>query len=79
VSRQLSEIERRRRVYLGDKPPPALSNRTIIVDHDIVCLSSPSPFIAVRAHYGEFPHFTDAEVIALLAERDQPMMRAPKD
>src|SRR5262245_54134412 len=26
TARQLSEIERRRRVYLGDKPPPVLAN-----------------------------------------------------
>src|SRR5438046_10727340 len=31
TARQLSEIERRRRVYLGDKPPPALGGRTIII------------------------------------------------
>jgi putative phosphoribosyl transferase len=78
VSRQLSEIERRRRVYLGDKPPPALSGRTIIiVDDDIVCLSSPSPFIAVRAYYGDFPQLADADVIALLEERHQAMTRPP--
>ena len=125
--RQLSEIERRRRVYLGDKPPPALAGRTIIIVDDgiatgstaraalravrkagagrivlavpvapgdtieqlrtevddIVCLSSPSPFIAVGAHYDEFPQLADADVIALLAERDQAMARppgqAPKD
>src|SRR5215472_310806 len=121
TARQLSEIERRRRVYLGDKPPPALSGRTIIIVDDgiatgstvraalgavrkagvrrivlavpvapedtieqlraevdeIVCLSSPSPFIAVGAHYGEFPQLGDAEVIALLAERHQAMTRPP--
>ena len=42
---------------------------------DIVCLSSPSPFIAVGAHYDEFPQLADADVIALLAERDQAMAR----
>jgi putative phosphoribosyl transferase len=127
TARQLSEIERRRRVYFGDKPRPALGGRTIIIVDDgiatgstaraalravrkagarrivlavplapedtieqlraelddIVCLSSPSPFIAVGAHYGEFPQLSDADVIALLEERHQamtrPLGRAPKD
>jgi putative phosphoribosyl transferase len=121
TARQLSEIERRRRIYLGDKPPPALGSRTVIIVDDgiatgstaraalravrkagarrivlavpvapedtveqlgaevdeIVCLSSPSPFIAVGAHYREFPQLADADVIALLAERRQAMMRPP--
>jgi predicted phosphoribosyltransferase len=77
VSRHLSEIERRRRVYLGDKPPPALSGRTIIIVDDIVCPSSPSPFVAVGAHYGAFPQLVDADVIALLEERYQAMTRPP--
>jgi putative phosphoribosyl transferase len=121
TARQLSEIERRRRVYLGDKPPPALIRQTIIIVDDgiatgstvraalgavrkagaqkivlavpvapedtieqlraevddIVCLSAPSPFIAVGAHYGEFPQLADADVIALLAERHQAMTRPP--
>jgi putative phosphoribosyl transferase len=127
TARQLSEIERRRRVYLGDKPPPALAGRTIIIVDDgiatgstaraalravrkagagrillaipvapedtieqlgaevdeIVCLLSPSPFIAVGAHYGAFPQLADADVIALLEQRHQAMTRppgqAPKD
>ncbi len=121
TARQLTEIERRRRVYLGDKPPPALSGRTIIIVDDgiatgstaraalravrkagarrivltvpvapedtieqlraevddIVCLSSPSPFIAVGAHYSEFPQLADVDVIALLEERRQAMTRPP--
>ena len=127
TARQLSEIERRRRIYLGDKPPPALGSRTVIIVDDgiatgstaraalravkkagarrivlavpvapedtitqlaaevdeIVCLSSPSPFIAVGAHYDEFPQLADADVIALLAERHLAMTRPtgqlPKD
>src|SRR5260370_15638765 len=38
--RQLSEIERRRRVYLGDKPPPALAGRTIIIVDDGIATGS---------------------------------------
>jgi len=127
TARQLSEIERRRRIYLGDKPPPVLGGRTIIIVDDgiatgstaraalravrkagargivlavplapedtieqlgaevdeIVCLLSPSPFIAVGAHYGEFRQVADTEVIALVAERHQAMTRPigqlPKD
>ena len=37
------------------------------------------PFIAVGAHYSEFPQLADAAVIALVEERDQAMTRAPKD
>ena len=121
TARQLSEIERRRRVYLGDKPPPVLAGRTIIIvddgiatgstvraalgavrkagarrivlavpvapedtiEHiraevdDIVCLSSPCPFVAVGAHYGDFPQLADSDVIALLAERRRAMTRPP--
>src|ERR1044071_3259737 len=33
-ARQLVEIERRRRQYVGDRPPPALAGRTIIVVDD---------------------------------------------
>jgi len=121
TARQLSEIERRRRIYLGDRPPPALSGRTIIIVDDgiatgstaraalravrkagarrivlavpvapedtinqlraevdgIFCLLSPSPFIAVGAHYGEFPQLADADVIALLAARHRALRRSP--
>jgi putative phosphoribosyl transferase len=121
TARQLSEIERRRRIYLGDRPPPALSGRRIIIVDDgiatgstaraalravrkagarrivlavpvapedtikqlraevddIFCLLSPSPFIAVGAHYGEFPQLADADVIALLAARHQALRRSP--
>src|SRR5205809_5917176 len=40
TARQLSEIERRRRVYLGDKPPPALAGRTIIIVDDGIATGS---------------------------------------
>jgi putative phosphoribosyl transferase len=118
---QLQEIERRRRVYLGDKPPVPLAGRTVIIVDDgiatgstvraalravrkagagrivlavpvapedtierlrptvdeIVCLSSPSPFVAVGAHYAEFPQLADADVVALLEERHRAMTRSP--
>lgn len=34
TARQLGEIERRRRAYLGDRRPPAVSGRTVIVVDD---------------------------------------------
>lgn len=34
---------------------------------DVVCLSTPEPFYAVGAHYGDFDQTSDAEVIELLA------------
>jgi putative phosphoribosyl transferase len=33
----------------------------------VVCLSSPDPFMAVGAHYLDFSQTTDAEVVELLA------------
>src|ERR1700732_2613258 len=95
TARQLEEIERRRKVYLGDRTPVPLAGRTVIVVDDgiatgstvrsalraiartgagkivlavplapedaleelrkevdeIICLSTPRPFLAVGAHY----------------------------
>jgi putative phosphoribosyl transferase len=34
---------------------------------EIVCLSTPEPFYAVGAHYGDFDQTSDDEVIGLLA------------
>jgi putative phosphoribosyl transferase len=110
--RQLAEIERRRRRYVGERPATPLRGRTtIVVDDgiatggtvraalrgvagshpahlvlavpvapansladlasdcdDIVCLSTPEPFYAVGAHYGDFTQTEDDEVIRLLEE-----------
>jgi putative phosphoribosyl transferase len=41
TARQLSEIERRRRVYLGDRPPPLLTGRTIIIVDDGIATAAP--------------------------------------
>src|SRR5712692_10273493 len=123
TARQLKEIERRRRIYLGDRPPVSLTGRTVIIVDDgiatgstvraalcavrkagagkivlavpvapedtierlraevdeIVCVFSPSPFIAVGAHYDEFPQLTDADVVALLKERHQAMTRSARE
>jgi len=113
TARQLEEIERRRKVYLGDRTPVPLAGRTIIVVDDgiatgstvrtalraigragagkivlavpvapedalkelrkevgeIICLSTPRPFLSVGAHYAEFGQLADADVISLLEER----------
>ena len=120
TARQLGEIERRRKLYLGDRPPVPLAGRTVIVVDDgiatgstvrtalrairnagagkivlavpvaprdaldelrgevdeIICLSIPSPFIAVGAHYAEFAQLADADVILLLEERHKRMAHA---
>jgi putative phosphoribosyl transferase len=43
---------------------------------ELVCLSSPHPFIAVGAHYAKFSQLGDDEVVALLEERHQAMTRS---
>jgi hypothetical protein len=39
-------------------------------------LSTPSPFLAVGAHYAEFGQLADADVISLLEERQRRMARS---
>jgi putative phosphoribosyl transferase len=39
---------------------------------DLVCLSTPSVFVAVGLHYEEFGQTTDGEVVALLARAQRP-------
>jgi putative phosphoribosyl transferase len=117
TARQLEEIERRRILYLGDRPAVPLAGKTVIVVDDgiatgstvrtalrairnagagkivlavpvaptdtvdelrrevdeMICLSTPSPFIAVGAHYAEFAQLADADVISLLEERHRRM------
>jgi putative phosphoribosyl transferase len=121
TARQLHEIERLRRIYLGDRPSVPLAGRVVIIVDDgvatgstmraalravtnagaartvlavpvapedtierlraeadeIVCISSPNPFVAVGAHYHEFPQLADADVVALLEERHRAMTRSP--
>ena len=120
TARQLEEIERRRKVYFGDRPPVPLAGRTVIVVDDgiatgstvrtalraigragagkivlavpvaprdaleelrkevdeIICLSTPSPFLAVGAHYAKFGQLADADVISLLEKRHRRMARS---
>ncbi|HVY49997.1 MAG TPA: phosphoribosyltransferase [Devosia sp.] len=109
--RQLAEIERRRRAYVGERPPLDCRSRTAVVVDDgiatgstaraalmalrqagaaatilavpvaagaslpelrkladrVVCLATPSPFVAVGNHYARFDQTGDEEVVALLA------------
>ncbi|MGV8839564.1 MAG: phosphoribosyltransferase [Bauldia sp.] len=108
--RQLHEIERRRKAYIGDVQPIPTAGRTVIVVDDgiatggtvraalkalrltgakhtvlavpvappealdrlrpevdeIVCLATPTPFLAVGLHYRDFAQTSDAEVTRLL-------------
>src|SRR6266436_6110211 len=105
--RQLEEIERRRKVYLGDRTAVSLTGSTVrtalraigrtgagkivlavpVAPEDaleelrkevdeIICLSTPSPFLAVGAHYAEFGQLADADVISLLEKRHRRMARS---
>jgi phosphoribosylpyrophosphate synthetase len=48
-------------------PKGALDELQTEVD-EIICLSTPSPFFAVGAHYAEFGQLVDADVISLLKQ-----------
>lgn len=52
-------------------PPEAISALRDVFD-DILCLSTPSPFIAVGSHYTSFPQVEDAEVTRLLSQAAPP-------
>ena len=56
-------------------PEDALEELRKEVD-EIICLSTPSPFLAVGAHYAEFGQLADADVISLLEERHRRMARS---
>jgi putative phosphoribosyl transferase len=68
---------RRRKIVLAVPvaPKDALDELQTEVD-EIICLSTPSPFFAVGAHYAEFGQLVDADVISLLKERQEAMARA---
>ena len=112
---QLEEIERRRRLYLGERPAVRVEGCTAIVVDDgiatgtsmraalralrrrqparlvlavpvappdtvarlraevdeIVCLSQPSPFMAIGPYYDDFHQLADSEVTALIRALDQ--------
>src|SRR6266436_6747672 len=56
-------------------PEDALEELRKEVD-EIICLSTPSPFLAVGAHYAEFGQLADADVISLLEKRHRRMARS---
>jgi putative phosphoribosyl transferase len=117
AQREQTELDRRARVYRGERPPPELQGRCVILVDDgiatgatvhaaitairsqqpsrivlavpvapratlrelasvadeVVCLSSPEPFVAISRWYERFPQLSDAEVLRLLDEhRAQP-------
>jgi putative phosphoribosyl transferase len=117
---QLGEIERRRRLYLGARPPVAVKGCTaIVVDDgvatgtsmraalralrrrlparlvlavpvapadtvarlraevdDVVCLSQPTPFMAIGPYYDDFHQLADSEVTTLMSELERERARA---
>ncbi len=65
---QLAEIERRHKLYLGDRLHPTISGHTVIVvDDGIVCLEDYEEFGAIGFFYSDFKQVSNTEVIALLA------------
>jgi putative phosphoribosyl transferase len=115
ASRELSEIERRRRLYVLGRTRASVADRTVILVDDgiatgasiraalralkrkspkalilavpvapaeavdalrnevdeVVCLSTPEPFLAIGIHYVDFHQISDAEVIQLLAQASE--------
>jgi putative phosphoribosyl transferase len=119
--RERRELERRERAYRGDRAPPDVRDKTVIlVDDglatgstmraaiealraegparivvavptaametceeladlvdDVICASTPEPFVAVGLWYDDFSQTTDEEVRELLAAASRPRDRAP--
>lgn len=44
---------------------------------EVVCLETPTPFLAVGAHYANFEQVSDAEVIAILDEMNERLSLSP--
>ena len=109
--RERKELERRQRAYRGDRPPPNLRGKRVILIDDglatgatmrsaikavrtrapamivvavplapeetvavleqeadeVVCLTTPEPFVAIGCWYHDFPQASDGEVRDLLA------------
>lgn len=59
-------------------PSDALGELEALAD-DVVCLSSPEPFLAVGAAYQQFPQTSDQEVIALMQRLGQLETRRTAD
>jgi putative phosphoribosyl transferase len=114
ANEQLIEIARRRRAYVGDRQPPSVRGRTVILADDgiatgasmkaaisslrqerpkqivvavpvapaqtvhdleviadeVICLDTPSPFVAIGPHYRDFHQLSDREVMDILAHAD---------
>jgi putative phosphoribosyl transferase len=75
---------RPRRLVLAVPLAPADALRALRGEADeVVCLTSPYPFVSLRSHYAHFPPVGDAEVIERLAaaaariERAAPELLAP--
>jgi predicted phosphoribosyltransferase len=65
-----------RQIVLAVPVAPEESLRDLAGECDeLICLSSPSPFFAVGAHYEDFSQTTDEEVITLLSQAKPPVER----
>ena len=51
-------------------PPDTVARLSAEVD-DVVCLSQPSPFMAIGPYYDDFHQLADSEVTALMSELDR--------
>ncbi|WP_086995002.1 phosphoribosyltransferase [Rhizobium sullae] len=87
ATRQLEEIERRRKIYLGDRPPTDLANRSVILVDDGIATGA-SVKVALKAlRQAEAGHVTLAVPVApwmviedLKAEVDEVFcLSAPED
>jgi putative phosphoribosyl transferase len=56
-------------------PPDTVARLRAEVD-DVVCLSQPSPFMAIGPYYDDFHQLADSEVTALMSELDRAQAKA---
>src|SRR6266545_3498081 len=69
VAAEVEELRRREAAYRGDRGPPDLTGKTLILVDEIECAVTPHPFHAVGLWYQDFAPTTDEEVRELLARR----------
>src|SRR6266850_2322402 len=72
AAREQQELARRERLYRGQRPPPEVHGRTVILVDDGLATgaTTPEPFRAVGLWYQDFSQTTDDEVRELLARAE---------